>query len=100
MAVLVQCCHAAVGVVRDLMELEPEMLEHWENHGAMKIAVKCQSEAELDALEAAADDNGLANYLVCDAGHTQVAPDTKTVLAIGPAPANILDKITGHLKLM
>jgi len=72
----------------------------WQEHGAKKIAVKAQSEEELDALESAAQEHGLVHYLVVDAGHTQVAPDTKTVLAIGPAPASILDKITGHLKLM
>jgi len=97
---MAQCCHAAVGVVRELEELEPEMLAHWEEHGAMKIALKANSEEELDALEALADEKGLANYLVVDAGHTQIAPDTKTVLAIGPAPASVLDKLTGHLKLM
>lgn len=66
----------------------------------MKVALKVGSEEELEELEARANKEGLHSYLVVDAGHTQIAPDTRTVLAIGPAPAKLLDKITGHLKLM
>ena len=43
---------------------------------------------------------GLVNYQVMDAGRTQVAPGSKTVLAIGPAPVKAIDEITGHLKLL
>jgi len=87
-------------VVRELMETEPALVESWENNGAMKIALKVPGEDELIALEAAAVAQGLGNYLVVGAGHTQIAPDTMTVLAIGPAPAKVLDTLTGHLKLM
>lgn len=34
-----------------------------------------------------------------DAGRTQVVAGTRTVCAIGPAPAKLIDTITGHLKL-
>ena len=43
---------------------------------------------------------GLPAYLVADAGRTQVAPGSKTVLAIGPGPKSALDAITGTLKLL
>ena len=33
-------------------------------------------------------------------GRTQVAPGSRTVLAIGPAPRSSLDSVTGHLKLL
>jgi peptidyl-tRNA hydrolase len=97
---MAQCCHAAVGVVQELLEDDPAVVASWDENGAMKIALKVPSEEELDRLEQLADDMDLPNYLVVDAGHTQIAPDTKTVLAIGPAPAKDIDKITGHLKLM
>ena len=51
-------------------------------------------------LAAAASNSGLMSYLVVDAGRTQIAPNSKTVLAIGPAPKSQLDEITGHLKLL
>jgi PTH2 family peptidyl-tRNA hydrolase len=38
--------------------------------------------------------------LIRDAGRTQIEPNSKTVLAIGPAPAREIDRITGHLKLL
>lgn len=36
----------------------------------------------------------------CPAGRTQVAPGSRTVLAIGPAPKSAIDKVTGHLRLL
>ena len=37
---------------------------------------------------------------VTDAGHTQIAPGTTTCISIGPAPENLIDKVTGDLKLL
>ena len=42
---------------------------------------------------------GLVAESIRDAGRTQVAAGTRTVCAIGPAPAKLIDSITGHLKL-
>ena len=39
-------------------------------------------------------------YIVHDAGRTQIAAGSQTVLAIGPAPKSEIDQITGHLPLM
>ena len=43
---------------------------------------------------------GLPAYIVCDAGRTQIAAGSQTVLAVGPAPKSVVDAITGHLKLL
>ena len=37
---------------------------------------------------------------VTEAGHTQIAPGTTTCISIGAAPENLIDKITGELKLL
>jgi PTH2 family peptidyl-tRNA hydrolase len=71
----------------------------WERQGQMKITLKCPTVAEMDALQFRAHTAGLPQYLVHDAGHTQIDPGSKTVLAIGPAPASLLDPLTGHLRL-
>jgi len=42
---------------------------------------------------------GLETCLVKDAGRTQIAPGSKTVLGVGPGPVDLVDKVTGHLKL-
>lgn len=42
---------------------------------------------------------GLIAESIRDAGRTQIVSGTRTVCAIGPAPAKLIDTITGHLKL-
>ena len=71
----------------------------WEYTGQAKIAVKCPTESELQALKSDATARGLCSYLVHDAGRTQIAPNSKTVLALGPAPVAVFDDFTAHLKL-
>lgn len=49
---------------------------------------------------AQAEKAGLVTYMVADAGRTQIAAGSRTVLAIGPAPLAAFEGITGHLKLL
>ena len=42
---------------------------------------------------------GIVYYLVRDAGRTQIAAGSRTVLAVGPGPVDLIDKVTGKLKL-
>jgi PTH2 family peptidyl-tRNA hydrolase len=51
-------------------------------------------------LAAKAQAAGLMTYTVADAGRTQIAAGSHTVLAIGPAPKSEIDVVTGHLSLM
>lgn len=95
-----QCGHAAVGAFQSAQRKMPQMLRRWENSGCAKIAVKCESEPELMALRKQALTGGLNVCLIRDAGRTQIEPNSKTVLAIGPANNKDLDRITGHLKLL
>ena len=53
-----------------------------------------------EALKATAAVLGVVAYEVVDAGRTEVAPGTRTVLALGPAPVEVMDVITGHLRLL
>ena len=64
----------------------------------MKITLKCPSVDELLQLEEACAAAGLNTYLIRDAGHTEIEPGSRTVLAVGPAPASAIDPICGHLK--
>ena len=65
-----------------------------------KVCLKVPTEAELHALRDLAKAAGLVTYQVEDAGRTQIAAGSRTVLAIGPAPVKEVDQITGHLKLL
>lgn len=47
----------------------------------------------------AAREAGLIAALIRDAGRTQIAAGSITVLGIGPGPCKEIDRITGGLKL-
>lgn len=95
-----QCGHATLGAYKLASKHCTSALKNWEYMGQAKIAVKVEREEEIYDLMARAKDAGLVTYLVEDAGRTQIAAGSKTVLAIGPAPVSVLDGITAHLKLL
>mmetsp|Transcript_17383 Transcript_17383/g.29377 ORF Transcript_17383/g.29377 Transcript_17383/m.29377 type:complete len:213 (+) Transcript_17383:78-716(+) len=95
-----QCGHATLGAYKIAMKHCPTALKNWEFLGQAKIATKVDKEQDIYELMDRARAAGLVSYLVADAGHTQIAPGSKTVLAIGPAPVAELDKLTSHLKLL
>jgi len=94
-----QCCHATLGVYQSLEQKHAGMLRSWEAGGQKKVALKCKSDGELEQLAAIAKAQRLPHYLVADAGRTQVAAGSRTVLAIGPAPSEAIDAVTGKLRL-
>ncbi|XP_061400637.1 probable peptidyl-tRNA hydrolase 2 [Musca vetustissima] len=95
-----QCGHGAVGAYQKAVHRTPSLVRAWENTGCAKVALKVESEAEMMALKRAAEAKGLNTCLIRDAGRTQIEPNSKTVLAIGPAAVEAIDQVTGHLKLL
>ena len=57
----------------------------WLRIGQMKITVKCPTVQELLELQEKCAAAGLNCYLIRDAGHTEIEPGSRTVLAVGPA---------------
>jgi len=94
-----QCCHATLGAYKRALKSQSNALKIWSSQGQAKITLQVPDEPQMLALEKAAKDNGIPTYVVADAGRTQVAAGSKTVLAIGPAPSTQIDQITGKLKL-
>lgn len=76
------------------------LLKRWERMGQAKIAVQVKSEDELMTLQARALSLGLVAEVIADAGRTQIASGSYTVLGIGPAPKSAVDAVTGGLKLL
>ncbi|KAM3959503.1 peptidyl-tRNA hydrolase 2, mitochondrial [Aphomia sociella] len=95
-----QCGHAAVGVFDKAQKKDPEGLKLWQMTGQAKVALKTDSIDEIKQIADNAKKMGLITSLVRDAGRTQIAPNSITVLGVGPAPKDIVDKVTGHLKLL
>jgi len=54
----------------------------------------------MEDIESKAKGRGLVTYFVTDAGRTQIAAGSRTVLAIGPAPDSSFVGLTDHLKLL
>ncbi|XP_015184280.1 PREDICTED: peptidyl-tRNA hydrolase 2, mitochondrial-like [Polistes dominula] len=96
--VAAQCAHAAVAAYKSCLKY-PLVLKAWEKCGQMKITVKVNSEDELKAVSKASREIGLLTNVIQDAGHTQIAPGSKTVCAVGPGPVTLINLVTGHLKL-
>lgn len=71
----------------------------WRQCGYPKIVVQCMDENDLISIARKCKEESLPFYLVRDAGRTQIAAGSKTVVAVGPAPKSLIDGVTGHLKL-
>jgi peptidyl-tRNA hydrolase, PTH2 family len=102
-----QCSHATLACYKALLREESRkssssnsILRRWESLGQAKIAVQAKSEEELLVLQAQAMSLGICAKMIHDAGRTQIASGTTTVLGVGPAPKSMVDKVTGGLKLL
>jgi PTH2 family peptidyl-tRNA hydrolase len=82
------------------MQKNKAALRRWESSGCAKICVKVETEAELMNVRKGASLRGLNYYLVHDAGRTQIAAGSATVLAIGPGLVEDIDLLTGRFKLL
>ena len=98
--IAVQVGHAAVTVAEETRKQHPDWWREWFHEGQAKIVVKVNSESQLIDLRNSAEELGLASAMIHDSGLTQVDPGTATCVGIGPAPAELIDKITGELPLL
>lgn len=110
-----QAAHASVKVITDLATITHQSngqnnfaIDHvkqelcdWLATGMAKICVFVNSEAELEEIYDKASRAKMYCSMITDAGRTEFhGVPTKTVIAIGPATSEAIDKITGHLKLL
>lgn len=78
----------------------PDARRTWSNGGQKKVVLKVASEPEIHELADQARREGLPHSVVRDAGHTQLEPGTVTAMAVGPGEENLVDRVTGELKLL
>lgn len=105
-----QVAHAAMKFILDNNEAEkPSRLivelnqdeSIWCQEKFTKIVVGCNSQDELENLILKAELQGISVYPIIDAGKTEFnGKPTLTCAAFGPAQAEEINHVTGHLKLM
>ena len=93
----VQVAHASV---ESALKADSKVLSDWRRNGAKKVVVKVENQKELEKFLGIADSEGIPKYLVSDAGRTVIEPGTKTALGLGPADEELLEKLTGSLKMV
>ncbi|KAI4228895.1 MAG: hypothetical protein L6R36_001313 [Xanthoria steineri] len=99
-----QCSHATLACYRALSSTFPSslnpVLKQWERMGQAKVVLQAKNEEELETLQAQALSLGLCAQIIHDAGRTQIASGSATVLGVGPGPKSVVDQVTGGLKLL
>ena len=96
---IAQGAHASLGAY--LKYPDHPWVKEWLKGPFKKIAVSVDSEEELLALFAEAASKSIPRDLIKDSGLTEFGGvPTYTAIALGPAPDDVLDPITGELKLL
>lgn len=94
-----QVAHASMAVLLD--HPDHPHIRGWLAGRFAKIVVYVNSEDELLDMEENALNAGLLNALITDAGFTEFnGVPTHTCIAIGPAPIEEINQVTGHLPLL
>lgn len=96
----VQVAHAAVSAAEETRRLKPEWFEEWFKEGQKKVVLKVKSLEELNKLKEIASNENIPTYLVSNMGLTELEPGTITCLGLGPAPEELMNKVTGELPLL
>lgn len=95
-----QVAHAAVLGAERTKQFNQVWFHRWFESGQAKVVVKVQSFEELIALRKDAENMSLIVVQVEDRGLTQIPAGTTTCIGIGPAPTDLIDRVTSHLKLL
>jgi peptidyl-tRNA hydrolase, PTH2 family len=94
------CAQAAHASVEAVLKCDEALVKKWRSEGMAKIVLKVEDEKELVKYFQLAKEEGIAVSLITDAGHTVVAPGTKTCVGIGPDSVEKIDYLTTDLKLL
>lgn len=95
-----QACHAALMASEVARHHHRRWWSQWLREGQRKVLLKARSLEELMALKGEAEKLGIPTGLVQDMGYTELPPGTITCLGLGPAPTELVDRVTGKLPLL
>jgi PTH2 family peptidyl-tRNA hydrolase len=95
-----QVAHAAVMGAEKVKASRREWFNSWFAAGQAKVVVKAKNIEELMEVRMRAEELYLPVVQVQDSGLTQIPSGTVTCIGIGPAPSDLIDKVTFELKLL
>ena len=92
-----QCGHAVEHLA---LQTPKRIIQEYHNSGHLKVVLQVRDLDELYFIESECVRNRIQTFMVTDAGHTQVAAGTKTVLGIGPVRKKNAPNAVAALKLL
>ena len=95
-----QASHASLEASERSVREKRDWYDAWKSEGQAKIVLKVGGQGELEEVYRKAVTMRLPSAMIHDAGGTQLEPGTATCVGIGPAPEELIDQITGQLKLL
>lgn len=94
-----QCAHAAVGLYKTMVDQRAPWFRSWEDGCEKTVVLSVSSPNEMQKLWLGAQACGLLTHQVYDAGRTEVAANSLTVVAIGGRSQQV-DNVTGCLRAL
>ncbi|TFL06449.1 peptidyl-tRNA hydrolase PTH2-domain-containing protein [Pterulicium gracile] len=95
-----QTSHASLACYKTLQNSNAAMLHQWEVTGRKQSTYCCSDEETLLLLQARSQSLNICARSIQDAGRTQIAAGSRTVLGIGPAPARLLEPLVEGLSFL
>ena len=95
-----QTAHASLDAYIKAKAQTPQIVDKWMRQGMQKTVLKVDGEKELMELCSACKEMGIVCSIITDAGKTQIEPGSRTCIGIGPGKSEIIDRISGELKLL
>lgn len=92
-----QVAHASI---LSLFEAPEDIAAGWLDNSYPKIVLQVESTQDLLDLQEKANELNLPSALVIDEGRTELSNGSITCLGIGPSTKEVIDEVTGDLRLL
>lgn len=92
-----QVAHASI---LSLFEAPESIAAGWLDNSYPKIVLQVESTQDLLDLQEKANELNLPSALVIDEGRTELSNGSITCLGIGPSTKEVIDEVTGDLRLL
>lgn len=96
----VMVAHAALALFKKAAKARYPPLPAWEAAKGPKLLLRADDEAGLLAVADAARDAGVLLHSIAEPTGDATRPRTRTILALGPLPADVLQKLAVGLTLL